>query len=163
MKQKNLVEQQNNNLLRLKLSSTERRGKKQEGKARKFVQEVWEDIKALIDAVLEKGRKRKDLVVHIEPVTADSKFEDDTPLAFKRVVRKKPKEPKVEAKEQSVRKVTIKLLAQKQAPKATPSVASSIFRRKKSDIDLALENGKWLLYHPWLVLKLLMKLLRMGC
>lgn len=54
-------------LLRLKLSSTERKGKKEEGKARKFVQEVSKDIKALIDVVPEKGRKRKDLVVHIEP------------------------------------------------------------------------------------------------
>lgn len=78
---------------------------------RKFVQEVSKEIKALIDVVPKKGRKRKDLVVHTEPVTVESKFKDNTPLAFKRVVRKKPEEPKVEAKKQPVRKVTIKLPA----------------------------------------------------
>lgn len=84
--------------------------KNQEGKASKFVQEVSKEIKPLIDAIVEKGRKRKDLVVHIEPVARDSKTDDETPLAFKRVVRKKLEESKVEPKKQSVRKVTIKLL-----------------------------------------------------
>lgn len=106
---------------------------KQEGKASKFVQKVSKDIKALIDVVLKKSRKSKDLEVHIEPVTVDSKLEDDTMLAFKRVVRKKLEETKVEAKKQLVRKVTIKLPAQKQAPKATPITASGIVKRKKKD------------------------------
>lgn len=71
---------------------------KQEGKESKFVQKVSKDIKALIDVVPEKGRKRKDLEVHIEPVIAESESEDDTPLSFKRVVRKKPKETEAKAK-----------------------------------------------------------------
>lgn len=106
---------------------------KQEGKASKFVENVSKDIKALIDDVPEKGRKRKDSKVHNEPVTAESKSEDDTPLSFKRVVRNKPEETKAESKKKLVRKVTIKISAQNQAPKATPSTTSGTAKRKKKN------------------------------
>lgn len=115
---------------------------KQEGKERKFVEKVSPDIKALIDVVPEKDRKRKNPEVHLELVIVESESKDNTPLELKRVVRKKTEETKVEAKNQTVRKVTFKIPAQKKVPKVTTSTASSTTKRKKkNDTDTTIQSG----------------------
>lgn len=127
----------------------QKKREKQQGKARKFVEQVSQDIEALIDVVMEKGRKRKEPEIFIKPVAIESGSDDDTTLAFKRVLRKKTEETKVEAKKQPVRKVTIRVPTQKWAPKETPSAPSSTGRRKKmDDIDLALVTGNVTIIPP---------------
>ncbi|XP_059072498.1 uncharacterized protein LOC131873613 [Cryptomeria japonica] len=98
---------------------------------------------------LEKGRKRKEPEIFIEPIPSDSGTEDDTPLAFKRVLRKKGEESKEEARKQPVRKVTIKVPAKKKAPKETPSAPFGTGRRKKmDDTNLAIGIGNVTIIPP---------------
>lgn len=126
----------------IEIEFKQKKREKKEGKERKFVQKVSQDIKELIDVVLKKGGKRKNPKVHIDPLTIESKSKDDTPLAFKRVVRKKIEETKVEAKKQPVRKVTFKIPSQKQAPKLTTSAAINTTNRKSdNDTDTAIHSG----------------------
>lgn len=102
-----------------------------------------------MEVVPAKGRKRKEPKIFIEPIPPKFGTEDDIPLAFKRVLRKKDEEPKEEARKQPVRKVTIKVSAskpaKKRAPKETsltPYAPSGTGRRKnKEDIDLSIVTG----------------------
>lgn len=84
-------------------------------------------------------------------------------MAFKRVVRKKKKETKVEDKRQLVRNVTFKIPAQKQALKSTPKATSSIAKRnKKSDIDLAIQSANVTIIPPKTCAKLVDEITKDG-
>lgn len=136
---------------------------KQPGKASKFVEQFSQDIKALIDVVSEKERKTKEPKVFIEPIASNSGSKDNTPLAFKRVLRKKGEETKEEARNQPVRKVTIKVPAQKRAPKETPYAPFGTGRRKKmDDIDLAIVYGNVTIIPPKTCAKLVDEITKDG-
>lgn len=77
-----------------------------------------------MDVVLAKGRKRKEPEIFIEPIPSDSGTKDDSPLAFKRVLRKKGGDSKEEERKQPVRKVTIKVPTSK--PKKEKSSKGNI-------------------------------------
>lgn len=121
---------------------------KQQGKANKFVEQVSQDIKALMGVVPAKGRNMKEPQIFIEPNPSDSGTEDDTPLEFKRVLRKKGEESKEEARKQPVRKVTIKVPTNKRAPKETPFAPSVTGRNKMDDIDLVIVSGNVTIIPP---------------
>ncbi|XP_057820993.2 CUE domain-containing protein 5-like [Cryptomeria japonica] len=146
--------------LEVKTRFNQKKRERQQKKVSQFVEKVSKDIQTLIDASSAKeAKKRKQLEALLALITSDTKTEDEIPLSFKRVQRKKVEEPKEKAektRKQSARKVTIKIsesrpakrkpTQKKRLVKETPG--SSDKKNKKEDIDEAIETGNVTIISP---------------